>query len=370
MCKINGKKLGELRTKAGVSQKELAKELGMSVSTVQNYEYGKSEPSTDIANRICMFLKINRGEIEIHDVGYDFTHGESKVVGAARKRLKDRRYRKPSLVNAFILENKKKSEEEELSEIESKLIPGQSIIIAGKKYIQIDPTLIHIPTWQRDTDFATAEEISINFDENQFDPIKVYIKNGKLYVADGAHRLIAFILRNISMKKQLMILVEVLNCDEEEARKVFLAQKKGRKTMSNNDMYRAAVEENEPDYVAFRNICKANDIQIPSDEEIIDNPIGSLNPSSVMLRMAKKENELMNKIVALIKDLNWTGSSKNAITPRNIKVIKKLYANNKGINVEEKMLQNCKGASFYEAKVLPVKNDAELYDILSTEISK
>ena len=80
MCKINGKKLGELRTKAGVSQKELAKELGMSVSTVQNYEYGKSEPSTDIANRICMFLKINRGEIEIHDVGYDFTHGESKVV--------------------------------------------------------------------------------------------------------------------------------------------------------------------------------------------------------------------------------------------------------------------------------------------------
>ena len=73
MCKINGKKLGELRTKAGVSQKELAKELGMSVSTVQNYEYGKSEPSTDIANRICMFLKINRGEIEIHDVGYDLS---------------------------------------------------------------------------------------------------------------------------------------------------------------------------------------------------------------------------------------------------------------------------------------------------------
>ena len=78
----------------------------------------------------------------------------------------------------------------------------------------------------------------------------------------------------------------------------------------------------------------------------------------------------MNKIVALIKDLNWTGSCRNAITPRNIKVIKKLYANNKDINFEKKMLLNCKGASFYEAKVLPVKNDAELYDILSAEISK
>ena len=117
----------------------------------------------------------------------------------------------------------------------------------------------------------------------------MYIKNGKLYVADGAHRLIAFILRNISMKKQLMILVEVLNCDEEEARKsIFLHRRKAEKTMSNNDMYRAAVEESEPDYVAFRNICKANYIQIPSDEEIIDNPIGSLNPSSVMLRIGKE----------------------------------------------------------------------------------
>lgn len=52
MCKINGKKLGELRTKAGVSQKELAKELGMSVSTVQNYEYGKSEPSTVLSVKL------------------------------------------------------------------------------------------------------------------------------------------------------------------------------------------------------------------------------------------------------------------------------------------------------------------------------
>lgn len=370
MCKINGKKLTEIRMERGLSRADLATKIGMSKSSVVKYETGVANPSDKVADKICMILKVNRGEIEVHDIGYDFTHNESKVVGAARKRLKDRRYRKPSLVNAFILENKKKSEEEELSEVESKLMPGQSIIIGGKKYIQIDPTLIHIPTWQRDTDFATAEGISVNFDENQFDPIKVYIKNGKLYVADGAHRLIAFILRNISMKKQLMILVEVLNCDEEEARKVFLAQKIGRKTMSNNDMYRAAIEENEPDYIAFRNICKANDIQIPSDEEIINNPIGVLNPSSMMLRMAKKENELMNKIVVLIKELNWTGSNKNAITPRNIKTIKKIYANNKNINVEEKMLQNCKGASFYEAKVLPVKNDAELYDILSAEINK
>ena len=111
MCKINGKKLGELRTKAGISQKQLASEMGLSTSAIKNYEHGTSNPSDDKVDRICMILKINRGDIEMHDVGYDFTHGESKVVGAARKRLKDRRYRKPSMVNAFILENRKKSEE-------------------------------------------------------------------------------------------------------------------------------------------------------------------------------------------------------------------------------------------------------------------
>lgn len=370
MCKINGKKLEEIRIERGLSRSDLATRLGMSKSSIQKYEGGIANPSDKVADKICMILKVNRGEIEIHDVEYDFTHGESKIVGAARKRLGNKRYRKPNSVNTFIMENKKKTTEEELGEVESKLAPGQSVIFAGKKYITIDPTLIHIPTWQRDTDFAKAEEINVNFDENQFDPVKVYIKNGKLYVADGAHRLIAFILRNIRLGKQLMILVEVLNCREEEARKVFLAQKSGRKSMSNNDMYRAAIEDGEEDYIAFRNVCFANNIQIPADEEIIDNPIGKLNPSTMMLRMAKKENDLMDQIIKLIEKLEWTGSSKSVITPRNLKVIKRVYANNKSINVEDKMLKYCKGAAFYESKVLPVKNDAELYDILSAEISK
>lgn len=370
MCKINGKKLSEIRIEKGLSRAELATKVGMSKSSIEKYEIGAANPSDKVADKICMILKVNRGEIEIHDVDYDFTHGESKVVGAARKRLGNRRYRKPSLTNAFILENKSKSETEELDEVESKLMPGQANIFAGKKYIQISPTFIHIPSWQRDTDFAKAEEINVNFDENQFDPIKVYVKNGKLYVADGAHRLIAYIMRNIRLGKELMILVEVLTCDESEARRVFLGQKRGRKTMSNSDMYRAAIEENEADYIAFKSICEKNDIQIPAEENIINNPIGKLNPSSTLLRMAKTENDLMNQIFTLIKSLEWTGSDKNAITPRNIKVIKKIYANNKSIDVEEKMLKYCKGAAFYEAKVLPVKNDAELYDILSAEISK
>lgn len=44
MCKINGKKLGELRTKAGVSQKELAREIGVSPQSISHYENGITNP--------------------------------------------------------------------------------------------------------------------------------------------------------------------------------------------------------------------------------------------------------------------------------------------------------------------------------------
>ena len=41
-----------------------------------------------------------------------------------------------------------------------------------------------------------------------------------------------------------------------------------------------------------------------------------------------------------------------------------------GEDVEDKLLKHCKGATFYESKVLPIKSNAELYDMLSESISK
>ena len=54
---------------------------------------------------------------------------------------------------------------------------------------------------------------------------------------------------------------------------------------------------------------------------------------------------------------------------RNFSVLKRMYANF-GEDVEEKLLKHCKGATFYESKVLPIKSNAELYDMLSESISK
>ena len=73
MCKINGVKLTEMREKAGMSQKALAKELGVTENTISNYETGKSNPSEGKVKKLCFILKINKDDIEIHDVGYSFS---------------------------------------------------------------------------------------------------------------------------------------------------------------------------------------------------------------------------------------------------------------------------------------------------------
>lgn len=79
--------------------------------------------------------------------------------------------------------------------------------------------MIHILDWQRNTDMAAVQEIAQNFNEDKFDPIKVYIKNGKLVVVDGAHRIVAFVIN-----RETKILVEILNCNEHEAILTFLSQ--------------------------------------------------------------------------------------------------------------------------------------------------
>lgn len=361
MCKINGKKLGELRTERGISQKKLAKETGVSQNAISYYENGLHEPSEETLEKICFVLNIKRDEVEIHDVGYSFTHHESKTIQKVRKRKGFVRLLTPEQTEAWIDE---KRDNINVEEKEVRVALNSSFGIGKKKYILIDPTMVHIPEWQRDTDMAKAMEIADNFDEDKFDPIKVYVDNGKLKVADGAHRVIAFVLNS-----EIKILVEVLNCSEHEATLTFLGQGAGRKTMSVNDTYRAGVKANIEEYINFKNFCECHDIQITAEGKLIENPLGIIRPSSDILRMVKNDREMLEKVVNLIKKMEWSGSDKNVCTMRNFKVIKRLYINF-GEEVEKKMIKNCKGASFYESKVVPVKSNAELFDILSAEINK
>ena len=139
--------------------------------------------------------------------------------------------------------------------------------------------------------------------------------------------------------------------------------------MTVNDTYRAGVKANIKEYIDFKNFCESHDIQITAESELIENPLGTIRPSSTILRLVKNNREMLEKTVNLIKRMEWSGSEKNTCTLRNFQVIKRLYTNF-GEEIEKKMEKNCKGAAFYESKVVPVKSNAELFDILSSEINK
>lgn len=95
MCRINGKKLEEARTNAGMSQRKLAELSGVSQNVISRYETGKTNPSDETVERICMILKVSKDSIEIKNVGYDFLNGEGNTTARVRKEKGFQRYMSP-----------------------------------------------------------------------------------------------------------------------------------------------------------------------------------------------------------------------------------------------------------------------------------
>ena len=362
MCKINGKKLKEIRTNAGMTQKDLAKLLNVSEASIGYYENGKTNPTDENVDKLCMLLKINKDDIEIHDIGYNVLNGAGKITERVRRQKGFKRYTTPLDTENFIMSKCTKTESEELNEVESEIKYSRKF--ANKTYLVVDPTLIHIPSWQRDTDMTKVREIADNYSEEKFEPIKVYLKNGKLYVADGAHRLLAMILRG-----EYKILVELISCEEEKAREMFLSQQIGRKPMTTSGMYRAAIKNNIEEYVTFKNFMKEHRVQITVEDEKINEALGEIRPSRQILRQINKKQELSSNVFNLIFNLDWCGSTSNSpYTQRIISVLMKLYSVYGKEKVEKELMKKCKGVVYFDSKVSPIKSNAELYDSLSSKI--
>lgn len=361
MCKINGKKLSEIRMEKGLSREELATKIGMSKSSIEKYETGAANPSDKVVDKICLLLKINKNDIEVADVGYSFIQGVSRTVDYTRRKKDFVRYSTPHQTEEFIQAHSNAGESMEIKEVDCAL--KNYFSIASKRYILINPTFIHIPDWQRDTDMAKVQEIAQNFNEDKYDPTKVYIENRKLYVADGAHRIVAFVIN-----REIKMLVEVLNCSEYEAVLTFLGQQSARKAMTVADTYRAGVKANIREYIDFKNLFELYNIQIVTDDDKLENPIGKVAPSRTLLRMVRNNTDILELTIRTIKALDWTGSEKNAFTLRTFHIFKKLFANYENNTVIERLLENCKGASYFENKIAPVKSNAEMYDILAKAI--
>lgn len=79
-------KIKELRKKNNLTQKEMAKKLGVSLSSLQKYEYGDFYPSAEVIRKIIDFFKITLNDfLDVNDI----TNEEKNIINWNIKRSRE-----------------------------------------------------------------------------------------------------------------------------------------------------------------------------------------------------------------------------------------------------------------------------------------
>lgn len=234
-----------------------------------------------------------------------------------------------------------------------------------KILIVLSPVYIHIPTWQRKLYVPRAINIGNSYNKYKWEVPKILYSNGKLFCIDGTHRIYGSFIGGIEN-----VTVEIItDMSEQDAINLFLNQGVDRRGMSPSDIYGAAIEANIPEYVRLKEICAKNSVQVKGDVKTVENPIGILTSISDGTSMAKTNPELLDRILNLIKELQWNGASiydGKAYSAKVLRVLKKLYAYHEGKEnaLEAVLLNNCKGAKYFNTNLAEKWQDS-LFDFLS-----
>lgn len=370
MCKLNGNKIREIRIAKGMTQKELGERIGISACAINNYEIGRTGADEENLKNLCEALETSEDEIKVIDFNYNFLSQESKTIHKARGKKGFKRLYTPEETEVWLDSHRLDTEEKAKGRLKNAV--KNSFGIGDKKYCLLNPEDIYCQDWQRNTDFAKAMEIAENYDEKKFDPVKIYIVNGKPYCADGMHRVIAMVLKNIGVPEsdRMLILVEILDCTEQEAIDTFLGQQAGRKAMSTNDTYRAAIKAKIPEYIDFRKVFFEDfNIQITSEKQKLENPVGKIDSSRTVLRMVHNQYEPLKDALTEIINLDWCGSVKgNPFLIRNLNTLIKLYAVYGKDVVNTTLKKKYYGAEKFESHVAKITSGATLYDTFAKAI--
>lgn len=82
-----GERIRKYREERGISQKELARRLGVSNSRVSNWEQGINRPDANILADICRALSVSPSELLNVRISLDeFTEHERQIIMAYRAR--------------------------------------------------------------------------------------------------------------------------------------------------------------------------------------------------------------------------------------------------------------------------------------------
>lgn len=372
MCKLNGNKIRQFRVASGMSQKELAEMVGVTPGAINKYEKGKAGADEKNLKSLCKALNVSEDDIKAN-ANYNFLSSDTKLIDRLRKRKDFKNKYTPEETEVWIAAHRTDIEDKVESTVKNMI--KNAMGMGNKKYCLLNPTYIHCPDWQRSTDMTRSMEIAEHYDENKFDPVKIYIKENKAYCADGMHRVIAAIIRNLNLSDsdKILILVEILDCTEYDARETFLYQEAGRKHMSVDDTYRAAIDNEDPIYLEFRKtFTKDFGIQISADKEKIENPVGEeISVTRGLLRMSHGKNETLREILDTMINLNWTGSIKRVFLQRNFSALMRLFAIHGKDTVYTALKdQGCDKAEYYEKHIYNKTTIAEVFDELSSVVNK
>lgn len=269
--------------------------------------------------------------------------------------------------------NKMRAEQNITKEVEMVIV--QSIMnasrvnrIGHKAFMVINPLYIHIPSWQRDLETANSISISTGYIEEKWDIPKVFwnIKTQRLEVADGSHRIFG-----AQIGKFKDVLVYLMEVNEEEAIKLFIAQTEDRRRMLPTDYYVPGLKLNIPKYMKLKEICHNRNIKVTEADDLSES-IGTLHGFKECSNMAVGNPKLLENILDTIIMLHWYGSSKDAFMTTNFRAIKKiLSANSKNIKeIQNVLVANCSGAKYYEDNISVFKTQAQVYDWLIKEINE
>ena len=247
--------------------------------------------------------------------------------------------------------------------------------IGDKMLINIPPTYVHIPDWQRKCDMVKAKSIGLNYNPCKWDVPKVIYCNGKFECVDGMHRIVgAFLGQDTIIKKNGTgdVVVELLDISESEAIELFLNQSKDRKHMSPADYFNASLRAGKPEYILMRDICTVNGVQIKG-YDFVQNPIGTFTSILDGVNMCKTNPETFKRIIAFIAKLQWNDISSDygAFSAKYIRIFKKLYAYyaNDVAAMESIIAKYCSGSAWFIDKAMRTSQE-ELFDELSSLVSK
>ena len=312
-------------------------------------------------NRADTEIKINKREKEIR----------------AMRSLNGKRFLTAVEVEA---EMQRTREEQKLTGSAEKLVVGNLIVnakrnsmVGDKLQMVIEPSLIHIPEWQRKLDVSKALLIGNCYNKYKWEVPKVLFYKGLLYVIDGQHRIYGAFRGGIEA-----VVVEIMECSMEEAIELFINQSQDRTRMRPRDVYQAALAAQKPEFIKLKEICEKHNVSVGGNDEG-KNYVGNLSSISDGIALIRRDAKLLDDILALIGELGWNGyaekSKGKAYNSKYIRVLRSLYAyySTDKKAMEKVLLKHCKGTEYFKTELLNLEQDHifdVLYGIVSREIGE